>query len=289
MRHNLLKLILLGIAITFFAAGCRDLLTNHSLNMDGVMHGEKLDKGANNCSSCHGINLEGNGPLPSCYGCHDRLWSSDDHITDRGGVKHLFALDSSASCGKCHGGPDLKGKRSRPSCYQCHDDNWSGFTDHSLEINGYFHKPDMTNAMTDCIDCHGADMDGGTTGVSCYQCHFNKWDPSKWIDHTVVINNARHATGHYDPEANCVDCHGSDLKGTKDAPSCYSCHWGVWAGAMIPHTDYEHGIPHARGMDTPIASGCGNCHGADLRGANGIDSCYKCHGNEWDDDDHDDD
>ena len=32
-----------------------------------------------------------------------------------------------------------------------------------------------------------------------------------------------------DPEANCVACHGADLRGSATAPSCFTCHGQEWS------------------------------------------------------------
>jgi len=47
--------------------------------------------------------------------------------------------------------------------------------------------------------------------------------------HTVNEDGIAHMTGHGDPEANCVSCHGDDLRGgTNGEPSCFSCHGQEW-------------------------------------------------------------
>jgi hypothetical protein len=34
--------------------------------------------------------------------------------------------------------------------------------------------------------------------------------------------------GYKDPAQNCTECHGNDLKGDEDAPSCFTCHDQNW-------------------------------------------------------------
>jgi len=47
--------------------------------------------------------------------------------------------------------------------------------------------------------------------------------------HTVVRDGVAHAPGLNDPQQNCVDCHGADLRGGDEGePSCFSCHGRVW-------------------------------------------------------------
>jgi mono/diheme cytochrome c family protein len=40
---------------------------------------------------------------------------------------------------------------------------------------GTYHKPGLNDPLTNCVACHGADLRGGTTGVSCFKCHGQKW------------------------------------------------------------------------------------------------------------------
>jgi cytochrome c553 len=47
--------------------------------------------------------------------------------------------------------------------------------DHTVSQNGFMHKPGFDTPLTNCTTCHGADLTGGTTGVSCYECHGKEW------------------------------------------------------------------------------------------------------------------
>ncbi len=46
--------------------------------------------------------------------------------------------------------------------------------DHTVNMNGVYHKPGLTNPTVNCVMCHGADLRGGS-GPSCYSCHGQKW------------------------------------------------------------------------------------------------------------------
>jgi hypothetical protein len=46
---------------------------------------------------------------------------------------------------------------------------------HTVNKNGVYHRPGLTDPLTNCVSCHGSDLRGGTAGVSCYQCHGQKW------------------------------------------------------------------------------------------------------------------
>jgi mono/diheme cytochrome c family protein len=47
--------------------------------------------------------------------------------------------------------------------------------DHTVNKGGAYHKPGLNDPMTNCVSCHGADLRGGTAGVSCFKCHGQKW------------------------------------------------------------------------------------------------------------------
>ena len=47
--------------------------------------------------------------------------------------------------------------------------------DHTISKNGTMHKSGLDQPLTNCVSCHGSDLSGGTTGVSCYECHGRKW------------------------------------------------------------------------------------------------------------------
>ncbi|MFA9389358.1 MAG: hypothetical protein ACERKD_06105 [Prolixibacteraceae bacterium] len=47
--------------------------------------------------------------------------------------------------------------------------------DHTTSKDGTMHKSGLDNPLANCISCHGSDLKGGTTGVSCFECHNKKW------------------------------------------------------------------------------------------------------------------
>lgn len=47
--------------------------------------------------------------------------------------------------------------------------------DHTISKSGYLHKDGLNNPQANCTTCHGSDLKGGTTGVSCFECHGIKW------------------------------------------------------------------------------------------------------------------
>ncbi len=60
----------------------------------------------------------------------------------------------------------------------CEKTNNSGYNppaDHTISQSGYMHKSGLDQPLTNCVSCHGADLKGGSTGVSCFECHGTKW------------------------------------------------------------------------------------------------------------------
>ena len=47
--------------------------------------------------------------------------------------------------------------------------------DHTISKDGFLHKSGLDQPLTNCVSCHGSDLEGGTTGVSCYECHGKEW------------------------------------------------------------------------------------------------------------------
>ena len=85
------------------------------------------------------------------------------------------------------------------------------------------------NGTEGCKSCHGGiekhDYFGGTSGISCYECHaggpsghpaFNIWMGSP---------NSEDFHGEESP-SRCVQCHGgfTDESGGLAGVSCYTCH-----------------------------------------------------------------
>ncbi|MBI5375978.1 MAG: choice-of-anchor D domain-containing protein [Candidatus Schekmanbacteria bacterium] len=111
---------------------------------------------------------------------------SNGHTVNEDGVYHRPGLkDPMTNCTECHGS-DLKGGDVGVSCYSCHDAKWSesgngdgnntgGSNGHTVNKDGVYHRPGLNDPMTNCTECHGSDLKGGSVGVSCYSCHGAKW------------------------------------------------------------------------------------------------------------------
>jgi len=121
-----------------------------------------------------------------------------------------------------------------------------------------------------CLECHGADLHGGSSGVSCYNANFNGQSchasgpaghPSGWdapASHGAAAKNAPNA-GTTSGFSTCQACHGADFAGGLSSTSCFSCH-----GVNAPHAPAPwRGAPGARThVNTNPANGvvCAGCH-----------------------------
>lgn len=46
---------------------------------------------------------------------------------------------------------------------------------HTVNKGGVYHMAGLDEPEANCVRCHGGDLRGGTSGVSCYQCHGQVW------------------------------------------------------------------------------------------------------------------
>jgi mono/diheme cytochrome c family protein len=47
--------------------------------------------------------------------------------------------------------------------------------DHTVNKGGALHKSGLENPEQNCVVCHGSNLQGGTSGVSCFKCHGKRW------------------------------------------------------------------------------------------------------------------
>lgn len=47
--------------------------------------------------------------------------------------------------------------------------------DHTISKDGVMHRSGLSEPAQNCTDCHGNDLTGGTSQVSCYECHGQEW------------------------------------------------------------------------------------------------------------------
>ena len=48
-------------------------------------------------------------------------------------------------------------------------------SDHKINKGGSMHKAGYSSPLDNCTSCHGDDLKGGSSGISCYKCHGKEW------------------------------------------------------------------------------------------------------------------
>lgn len=128
------------------------------------------------------------------------------------------------------------------------------------------HGIDYSTNPQNCKACHGNDLQGGSSGVSCGGCHHSGW---------IGTHGEEYAA---DPD-NCKACHGADLTGGLIAPSCAGCHHD-WSGS---HADED--LNTCQACHGSITT-CADCHHSGWTGTHGEeyaadpDNCKTCHGDD---------
>ena len=61
------------------------------------------------------------------------------------------------------------------ACEKSNVQKYNPPADHTIRKDGYMHKSGLAQPLVNCVTCHGSDLKGGTTGVSCFECHNKKW------------------------------------------------------------------------------------------------------------------
>jgi predicted CxxxxCH...CXXCH cytochrome family protein len=129
-----------------------------------------------------------------------------------------------------------------------------------------------------CAECHGADLSGGTSTVSCFEnsagCHHGPI--ANWATPAVHGATAKQAPGS--PRfASCQLCHGADFRTPRGDgnETCYSCH------SLAPHPDgpwrSSTGPTHTN-TDPSNAPVCAGCHRNNAPGTPGCYNSTLCHG-----------
>lgn len=60
-------------------------------------------------------------------------------------------------------------------CEKTNDSKYTPPVDHTISKDGFMHKSGLDQPLKNCINCHGSDLQGGTSGVSCFECHGKEW------------------------------------------------------------------------------------------------------------------
>ncbi|MBI5443728.1 MAG: CxxxxCH/CxxCH domain-containing protein [Deltaproteobacteria bacterium] len=153
------------------------------------------DRASATCANtyCHGATLQGGTQRTPVWTRND---GSQRTCTSCHGAPPPAPHTSGTSCGSCHPGysqtavnvaTHLNGALEASGQ---HPSGWAAKNQHGYSVN--------TTGLGGCKSCHGSDLQGGSTGVSCASCHatagFSNWD------------------------TNCTFCHGNRATGRQSPP-----------------------------------------------------------------------
>ena len=168
---------------------------------------------------------------------------------------------------------------------------------------GYYdfnvHGPDAKLQTETCTDCHGDDLSGGTSGVSCDGCHGAEWKTDCTFCHGGTDNETgappRDILGATDPGELSFAAHTAHVEATThEAFDCNVCHTKPTDVLSLGHVLVGDTTPGVAEVD--LAGGlnpsgtydgltCGNlyCHGngqaddGSVDKDEAIDGCNGCH------------
>jgi predicted CxxxxCH...CXXCH cytochrome family protein len=279
-----------------------------------------------------GPRASADGALPSWDSLNLTCASTYCHgsTLNAGGTNHLPSWTGGpgeAACGTCHGAPPPAPHPANASCGACH----LGYTPTSVNLAthvdgvvqssshpaGYadaaLHGRDANaQGLSACGSCHGADLSGGTVGVSCNACHTTAGF-STWVTDCTFCHGDR-ASGAQAPPLDVqgrtlttnvsVGAHGAHAGATLSNPiACQQCHPARTASVVgdAAHVDGD-GIAevvfgsiattggaaatYTRASDTSASCAATYCHGAFGGGASATMAwtstaqvgCTSCHG-----------
>lgn len=151
------------------------------------------------------------------------------------------------------------------------------------------HKTSAKSNLDGCIECHGEDLLGGISAVSCEKCHPGgptskhpvNWGAYTYARHAATYNAEIAANPAKPTSCATAVCHGTALTGFATAPNCATaCHLGGtdkkhpagWT-TLSSHKTYLNGISN-------VSTTCKTsvCHGTDGKGVflSGP-ACDQCH------------
>ncbi|MBW7995848.1 MAG: hypothetical protein FVQ81_04595, partial [Candidatus Glassbacteria bacterium] len=259
---------------------CHDGPSGHPegylLSSSANYHGDVVaTEGTGGCTECHGEDYRGkeHGGT-SCYYCHngpsghprEAVWLKYSVRFYGGGHNQATVTRGLEDCARCHG-ENFNGGTSGQSCNTCHPSESghpaTGFVDRGNAFHGDRYD---TNGENYCAACHGADLRGGYTNVTCWDCHNG---PSGHPDEGFL--DPAHANFH-GLEATirgldeCATCHGADFSGGNTGRSCFECHDGPSGHPAAGWLQSGHEDFHAERLIATGLNYCAGCHGADFTG-----------------------
>ncbi len=132
-----------------------------------------------------------------------------------------------------------------------------------------------------CKECHGDDLKGGISGVSCFSasvdgfsCHASgpAFHPDSWVDEKAKGTSAFHGTSYQQSLLDCAQCHDLNVK-------CQECHFGETGSKVPSGSSWTHGVISGHSQfssNSSESSVCIKCHEVSSSLGNGP-TCHNCH------------
>ena len=141
--------------------------------------------------------------------------------------------------------------------------------------SGGLHPAAYTAGPSACYECHGKNMAGGISSVSCFSSSYNGMNchpggpsshPAGWSAPAAHGSSAKAPSLGRDGLIHCQDCHGGDYAGGSSGRSCLNAAGCHGTGVMAPHSPKPWlsrigGRTHS-GSDASNAAACASCHTA---------------------------
>ncbi|MFH1809152.1 MAG: hypothetical protein ABIJ09_10435 [Pseudomonadota bacterium] len=165
----------------------------------------------------------------SCVDCHDAVIDGSNTITgdalhvDGNKDVHLATGTHDSASGDCTTTCHTSGNPKNWTTGGAHPAGWAQESQHGVAT---------VEGSTDCTSCHGADLTGGTAGVSCDDCHTG--GTAAW-------------------RTDCTFCHGGTNNSSGAPPLDLHDATAVTVRTVGAHTEHLQGAGHA-------AVACGECH-----------------------------
>ncbi len=230
----------------------------HGATLSGGAHVEpvwtQVDGSQSACDSCHGMPPTGNHTTyAQCDVCHGEVVAAS-------GEGFVFVSPQLHVDGEVQYVP-------------IHAANWAMPTQHGASFNAA--------GASACTSCHGADLTGGTSGVSCDDCHGGAWETACTFCHGGSGGDTTGAPpygvdGESATTTRQVGAHRQHLQSStwRAALACNACHTVPSSALSAGHVDASPaettwGTLARTGSVTPTWTGttCTNyCHGASLSG-----------------------
>lgn len=241
-------------------------------------HGDVASSDINSCAPCHGNDYRGGSSGVGCYDCH--FGPNGSKVPpgmnwQHGSLPHQNLTPYDNVCQTCHS-LDRRYGNGPAACHDCHAqvNHPTGAAWLDKARSGY-HGAVAGADIESCKTCHGSNLQGGNSGVSCTACHFDSTggkvpSGSSWQHGTTPHGNL--SSG----QAVCNSCHNVNRSYGHEPESCHDCH--LSADHPVGRNWLSKGVFGFHGdIAKQSVDSCRQCHGQDYRGGSSDVSCYTCH------------